>query len=257
MEEKPQSWVALRVLEVVGERALVDRYLEDALDFVRTVSDAAAAHLRLLLQNTFRTPWLAAKMLSTDAFHARASAREVLKHLDTTLPANRSSFEKHLLGSPELWLNLQAFAVEDPPVLLWRGRGRFECLFKFLGPRFLLAPDHVLDAERIHARWQWSCIVKRNIRFQALNASLRLTHYREQHRDFPSHEALLPYLHAELLEHRIAKEALYDEDEVALGHRSSHRQGSWPANLWSSINFGDGGDYGWWAGWWGWWWWWW
>ena len=219
MEDRPRSWVELKVLNIVGERD-VAMYLEEALNFFRKVSDAASAHLRLLLQNTYRTPWLAAKILSEDALRARDSARELLRHIDSTLPANRSSFERHLLASPELWLNLVAFAAEDPPVLVWHGRGRFECLFKFLGPRFLLAPDHVLDAERIHARWQWSCILKRSIKFQSLNASLRLTHYREHLVNFPSHESLLPYLKAEILEHRIAKEALNDEDEVALGHRS-------------------------------------
>ena len=218
MPNKPTTWVHLKVLEVVGED-LVFRYLNEALGFFRVVSDAAASHLKLLLENTFRTPWMAAKILSRDADVARSSARDLLRYLDTTAPGNRSSFERHLAESEELWANLQSFAEQDPPLLVWKGRGRFETLFKFLGPRFLLAPDHVLDAERVHARWQWSCLIKRSIKFQFLNASLRLTHYLEHCVKFPDHDTLLPCLQAEIKEHKIALQALSDDDEVALGHR--------------------------------------
>ena len=225
MDVRPETWVELKVLEVVGERDHVPRFLNEALDFFRLVSDVAASHLKLLLENTFRTPWIAAKILSKDAELARTSARDLLHHVDTTVPANRTSFERHVLDSEELWTSLQSFAAEDPPVVVWRGRGKFEALFRFLGPRFLLAPDHVLDAERVHARWQWSCIIKRSVKFQALNASLRLTHYME-HYNLPDHNTLYPCLQAEIREHRIALQALADEDDVVLGYRSHQQQSS-------------------------------
>ena len=118
-----------------------------------------------------------------------------------------------------LWRSLLVFYAEDPPVLLWHGKGRFEALFRFLAPRFLLAPDHVLDAERIHARWQWACIQKRSLKVHTLNASLRLTHYLEQNLMFPSEGELLPHLHAERQQHKLALENIEAEGHIALGWR--------------------------------------
>ena len=60
LTEKLNAWVDLAVLQVVGEQDLVAERLESALAFHRSVSDHAAAHLNLLLDNTFRTPWLVA-----------------------------------------------------------------------------------------------------------------------------------------------------------------------------------------------------
>ena len=63
LAERPKTWVDLALLQVVGEQDLVAERLESALAFHRSVSDHAAAHLNLLLDSTFRTPWLAAKLL--------------------------------------------------------------------------------------------------------------------------------------------------------------------------------------------------
>jgi hypothetical protein len=123
-----------------------------------------------------------------------------------------------------LWRSLDFFSKADPPVLLWHDNGRYETLFKFLAPRFLLAPDHVLDAERIHARWQWSCSQKHALKLQTLNASLRLMHHMEHNQNFPSHADLLANLQAERLEHKLTYEALVADDEVALGWRHVHTQ---------------------------------
>ena len=216
---RPQTWVELAVLEVVGQEDLVAEYLNEALDFCRLVSESAASHLALISENTYRTPWLTAKLLSRDAALAQDSAKALLRHLDTTKPANISSFENHLIDSPELWLNLEAFATAEFPVPVWKGHGKYECLFKFLAPRFLMAPDHVLDAERVHARWQWSCLQKRGLKLQGLNASLRITHVLENNQCFPADSILQPELEAELRDHKLAFEALTEENEVALGHR--------------------------------------
>ena len=61
---------------VVGSADLVTEHLERALAFHRKVIDQAAAHLNLLYQNTYRTPWLAAKLLLKDPARARDSGRE-------------------------------------------------------------------------------------------------------------------------------------------------------------------------------------
>jgi hypothetical protein len=217
MKTRPRTWVALAVLQVVGEEDLVSEWLQQALDFHRSVSDQAAAHLNLLFENTYRTPWLAAKLLSKDKVLAQTAAASLVRHLVTTRPANRTSFENHVFSQESLWQNLVDFSQEDPPVLLWTGHGKYERLFRFLAPRFLLAPDHVLDAERIHARWQWACTLKRAMKLQTLNATLRLTHYLEHNQSFPSSQDLLPHLEAERQQHRLALEAV--GDDVALGWR--------------------------------------
>ena len=200
MEARPLTWVSLAILQVVQEQDLVAEHLPESLDFHRNVTDQASAHLHLLADNTFRTPWLAAKLLSKDKTMAHDAASSLVKHLASTRPNNRTPFEEHLFGREELWLSLESFSKADPPVLLWHDHGRYQNLFKFLASRFLLAPDHVLDAERIHARWQWSCTMRHAQKLQTLNASLRLTHYMEHNQGFPSHEELEPNLRAESLE---------------------------------------------------------
>ena len=71
------------MLQGVGEQDLVAERLPEAMDFHMQVSESAAAHLNLLANNTFRTPWLAAKILMKDAALAPVS----YTHL--TLPTKR------------------------------------------------------------------------------------------------------------------------------------------------------------------------
>jgi hypothetical protein len=238
MDARPKTWVDLAVLQVVGEQDLVAERLQESLEFHRTVSDQAAAHLNLLADNTFRTPWLAAKLLSKDRHMARDAAGTLMRHLATTRPNNRTSFEEHLFAREDLWQSLQDFSNADPAVLLWHDDGRYENLFKFLAPRFLLAPDHVLDAERIHARWQWSCSSKRAQKLQTLNASLRLMHYLENNQSFPSHEELLPNLQAERLEHNLSLEAL--EADVPVGWRHLQTQSKAACNTTQNAELIEG-----------------
>ena len=54
------------------------------------------------------------------------------------------------------------------------------------------------------------------MKIMTLNASLRLQHHLENNQTFPSHEDLLPHLHAERVQHKLALEAL-DAEEAALG----------------------------------------
>ena len=175
--------------------------------------------MSLLSDNTFRAPWLAAKLLSKDEALAQASAVSLVRHIVAARPASRISFETQVCSQEHLRQNLEDFSKAEPRVLLWKGHGKYERLFKLLAPRFLLAPDHVLDAERIHARWQWACSQKRALKLQTLSASLRLMHYMEHNQVFPSHEDMLPNLEAERLDHKLALESLVDADEVALGWR--------------------------------------
>jgi len=218
MAAEPDTWVELAVQQVVGEQHLVAEYLPEALKFHRIVAGQASGHLALLADNTFRTPWLAAKLLSKDAAVAQTAAAALAKQLATTRPSNRTHFETHVIETPELWQNLMEFA-EGPRVLLWHGHARYETLFRLLAPRFLLAPDHVLDAERVHARWQWLCSVKRGLKVHMLNASLRLMHYLENNQGFPHHEDLQEHLEAERVQHNLSLAAIEDADEIAPGYR--------------------------------------
>ena len=118
------------MLKVVDDEDIVAEHLQEALQFHRSVSGPAAAHLGLLAYNTFRTPWLAAKLLSKDKNLARDAARALLRHLASTRPNNRTAFETHLLDTEDLFRCLENFAKAEPAVLLWHGHGRYEVLFK-------------------------------------------------------------------------------------------------------------------------------
>jgi len=198
LEEKdwrPRHWVELAVLLVVQDKAAAEERLPEALAFHRALTDKAASHLSLLAENLLRTHWQAAALLSKDAQQAQGVARTLLRRLDNAAPDSRTAFEKHLFEEPTLWDNLGAFAGARPPVRLWHGRGRFEPLFRWLATLFLVGPDHVLDCERIHARWQWICATKHAIQLPLLNASLKVTHYMDRHDgNLPADEALEPHL---------------------------------------------------------------
>ena len=204
--------------------------LQSAFDFRRRITDSAGSHLALLEENTFRTTWMAAKLLSKDPRVARAAAEDLARHLASMKTGNMSPFEKHVFESAELWGNLVEFSTVEPPMLLWHGQARFEALFRFLAPRFLLAPDHVLDAERIHARWQWICNMKRSIKLMNLNAVLKLTHFLENNQTFPDTEELIPHLQAEAQEHKVNLQAL----EMMMRSPLAGRENSYTETAWAS-----------------------
>ena len=96
-EDRASTGVRLAILSVTGEEAdLVGENIVDALDFHNTVAGQAAAHLHLWFDNTYRNPWLAAKLLSTAKHLARATAKAHLKHLYATKPEIKSTFESCL-----------------------------------------------------------------------------------------------------------------------------------------------------------------
>ena len=101
---------------------------------------------------------------------------------------------------------------------------KFQALFKLLAPRFLLCPDHVLDCERVHARWQWCCAQKRALKLYTLNALLRTTHM-QGHNRMPTDGELFEYFEAE--------RALYKSDlahascdDIAMGWMSNEHNGA-------------------------------
>ena len=122
-----------------------------------------------------------------------------------------------------LYGELQAFASLAVPVCVWQGRGAYSYLFKFLATRFLLTPDHVLDCERQHARWQWLCLLKHNMRLPHLNAWLRLRQFLESHGMlFPASPDLLPHLTQEANAARVAHREVAVQEDIAPGYRSGY-----------------------------------
>ena len=193
----PRTWVEVVVFKILGDIGLVQDHLPRALDFHRCIADKASSHLRLNAGNIMRTPWLAAGMLSKDATKARAAAQSLVSLLAKTPRANRTQFEQGIFDDQTLWDNLVDFADARPAVCLWHGHGRFAPLFRVLAPRFLVAPDHILDCERQHARWQWLCSTKRSLKMPAMNAYLKLMTYLERNGgDFPDPARLQEHLQA-------------------------------------------------------------
>ena len=103
------------------------------LDFHRSVSDQAAAHLNIFYDNTFKKPWLVAKLLPTDKALAKISAVALVRHLVTTRPWNRTFFEHRTFTHGEVWENLEVFSNAELPVLLLGNHGQYESLFKLIG----------------------------------------------------------------------------------------------------------------------------
>ena len=235
----PRTWIHLLVQEIVGEEQQAN-YIERALNFHREVSGKAAAHLALVGDNTFRTPWMAAQLLGRCPMGAQDAAKALLKLLDKTKPSARTLFEKHLCETRYLYDNLVEFSRVVPSCLLWRGNGKFEVLFKFLAPRFLLCPDHVLDCERVHARWQWTCDEKRSIKLYSLNALLRTTHLLENN-NMPRDDDLFPHLEAERALHRSEVAHAADAD-VAVGWRSHICAGTLNTPGWDLVIWGVAGS---------------
>ena len=140
--------------------------------------------------------------------------------LDGAAPDERTPFEKHLADEDALRGELQEFATRDVAVCVWQGAGAFRRLFKFLATRFLLAPDHVLDCERMHARWNWLNDQKRGMQLPLMNAWLRLRSYLEQHAmEFPCHRDLLPHLVREAAAMRVAHAEVVAREDIAPGYR--------------------------------------
>ena len=189
------SWVELAVnliRDISDEEA--DQRMPAAVRFHQVVSLKMASHLSLTISNIDGTTWLAARLLSRDAGKAKAGAKELHDKLVRIRPGRATPFEQSILSNAGLMEELDAFATNPNPCLLWHMGGRFKGLFRFLAPRFLSAPDSVLDAEGVHARWQWICLTRRGIKFHSLNAVLKLHDFTNRYGRFPQYTELRPYM---------------------------------------------------------------
>ena len=112
----PSTWVEMALLQILGDPALVANALPSAFGFHRRVTDKAIAHLALTADNVGRSHWLAGAILHPDPAKAQAAASRLARHLATTTPTSRTSFEAHLFGDPVLYAALVDFASARPPV---------------------------------------------------------------------------------------------------------------------------------------------
>ena len=158
----------------------------------------AHSHLLLTSKNVLRSTWSAARVLATNAGAAQIAANALLWAPSVGLmrlrPDQLTDFENALLNNEAVFAQLQHFAARAEPVRVWQADGKYAALFVFLADRFCGAPDHVLDAESVHAQWQYLQGGRHAIKFKMLNAVLKLRHYHFTHGKIPAFEAMVDYL---------------------------------------------------------------
>ena len=129
-----------------------------------------------------------------NATDAREAAIALVEHIGKTPARHRTSFEKVIFNDRPLWANLRDFSAREPPTVVWGAKGTFAPLYRFLAPRYLSCPDHVLDVERQHAVWQWVLQRRRAMKLKSLNAWLKLGDYVLYHENLPPPKELEPHL---------------------------------------------------------------
>ena len=217
----PTSWVELVSLLEYQDPELAQRAMPELLSLHLTLVSKATAHLALVLANVSRSTWTAAGMLSCDPHKAQTSALTLLQHLDTTRPTGHTQFERHLADTEVLFRNLQDFATRVPPVLLWQAQGAWKPLYQFMAMRFLMAPDQVLDCERVHARWQWLAEGKRRMQLPLMNSWLRTAQWLESAPGYslPPPDVLQEHLEYAAARYAAAQKAIAGRDDVVPGMR--------------------------------------
>ena len=218
--ERPSTWVELAALLEYEDEALARAALPSVYALHANLVARGTSHLALVVDNVKRTSWMAGALLHEDPVRAQTAATGLLLHLDSIAPCKRTPFERHLADSEELMPDIASFANREVAVCLWQGGGAYRRVFKFLAMRFLLAPDQVIDCERVHARWNWMCDGAKGVRLPHMNATLRLTQHLETNgSEFPSHERLHKHLEQEANGVRVARAEVHANEEIAPGFR--------------------------------------
>ena len=168
-----RTWVEEYVRACLATEEEVDEAMQSLSAFHLMVAGRMAAHLKLVMENLCSSTWLAGAILSKDTAVAREAAVQLVEHLCTTPARRRTPFENFLFDDPTLWGSLETFSKHEPPTVVWGARGLFAPLYRFLAPRYLASPDHVLDVERQHAIWQWVLTRRRALKLKSLNAWLK------------------------------------------------------------------------------------
>ena len=178
------AWSANALTTPDLPRRLVFLSTDRLFEYHAKLANRMAAHLQLTCETIDSCAWLSAGMLSTNAATAQASANAYHEHLVRC--ASKTGYDAVFVAEPGLFDQLAAFSAARPPDLLWRGRGAYQDLFRFLALRFLANPDSVLGCESVHAQWKWLEQNSRGIKFPLLNAMLKLQNYlRLNNNSFP------------------------------------------------------------------------
>ena len=164
------SWVRSVGHKHLESEEEMDEKMPILTDFHKKISGLMAAHLSLVRENVRDSTWLAGAILSKNAADAREAAIALVEHIGKTPARHRTSFEKVIFSDRPLWANLRDFSAREPPTVVWGAKGTFAPLYRFLAPRYLSCPDHVLDVERQHAVWQWVLARRRSLKLKSLNA---------------------------------------------------------------------------------------
>ena len=147
------AWSATALTTSDPPRRLVFLSTDRLFEYHAKLANRMAAHLQLTCETIDSFAWLSAGMLSTNAATAQASANAYHEHLVRC--ASKTGYDAVFVAEPGLFDQLAAFSAARPPDLLWRGRGAYQDLFRFLALRFLANPDSVLKCESVHAQWKW------------------------------------------------------------------------------------------------------
>ena len=101
------------------------------------------ARLKFAVPHIHRSTWALGGAWLADADLAVQTAAGFLDHLDTIPPHARNQFEQAFYKEEDLYLQLAGFARQPGPskLQLWRGKGRWAKLFRWLAPRLLGSPD--------------------------------------------------------------------------------------------------------------------
>ena len=199
-----------------------DAIFEEVRQYHMVVATRMSSHLKQTMDHISRSTWLSAQMLSRDASVAQLGAITFAEHLQRARSDALSAYDKHWIDDPVKMQLLNDFTRESPPALLWRARGKYASIFRFLAVRFLTCPDSVVSCERIHAMWQWIMLSKRSMSFKLLNALLKIAFYLQHNNRFPTHAELQPYLQLVTDATRIQVRDLRDRGDVAAGMVSSY-----------------------------------
>ena len=134
------------------------------------------------------------RLISKNPEIAKEAANILRDRLVTIRPGNESGFESSLLGDFAFMRDLNSIADDQAPACIWQKHGRTAHMFRFVADRFLGAPDSVGGCESIHAQWKWLEINRRNLKFQMLNALLRLRNYITTFGELPSFDELQDHI---------------------------------------------------------------
>ena len=217
--------IAVRMSPGVAD-AEKEALLGPMIDLADKVIYRMHAHLTLTARNILRSTWSAARILSTNPEEAHQAANELLRAPSDGLMYLRddqmTAFEKALMKKQPVFDQLQAFARLDRPVRVWQGGGKFADMFIFLANRFCGAPDHVLDAESVHAQWQYLTAGRHAMKFKLLNAVLKLRHHFFTQGGLPSHAELEPWLEHICEARRERYRALLEDGALAPSFVNDH-----------------------------------